>query len=357
MSATFERIISNSVRRIARHKVVVACIVIVGIAILVSAQSSAVSATRGSLAERNIQGWIGQLKQDQLNDSRTQAQQNLELAGDAAVDPLLTSLASSNPVLRRNAAEVLGYIGSSRSMATLADTLRNDPDPDVRVEAGWALSQASDTTSAALLERALLVDVDSRVRQAADSALQGLQWDLATRAGYNVDSVRAFAVAPAQPNTVYLAVDDQVMVSNNGGKTFGNVGKTPSRVTSLAVSTADPTVVYAGTESAGLYTSKDGGTTWQAIGDNLGEESGLPLSITAIAFDSQNPERVYVAKGTWIGTSQARLFPLGVMTSRDGGQTWTTVDLPATQEPVTRLLLDGGTLYGLAGDRVVSAAQ
>ncbi len=237
-------------------------LVLVAFAGLLVWNSSRVLATPRNSVETGIENWTNELEQEELTPSREQAQAALEQAGDAAVSPLLTALRSPNAILRRNAAEVLGYIGSGRSIAMLTSVLANDADARVRVEAAWALSQMDDLTTAATLERASLLDPDARVRQAANDALEGIRWNLATRAGYNVVTARVFAVAPSQPATVYLAADDQVLVSEDSGKTWRHVSKTPGRVVSLAVSSSDANTVYLGTESAGLYASRDGGQTW-----------------------------------------------------------------------------------------------
>lgn len=315
--------------------------------------SATVSATEQDRAEKNIQLWIAQLNTEQPTALRLQAQQQLERAGEPAVDALTASLYSSSPVLRRNAAEVLGYIASPRIADVMHDLLAHDPDPAVRAQAVWALSELNSPAEANVLERTSLLDSDSHVRNAAVDALDGLRWSMASLANSDVRSVRAMAVAPGHPDVVYLAVADHVVVSRNGGKTWKTISQMPTGIKALAVSPSNPDVVYAGTEIQGIYKSPDGGATWMNLSPILGEETGMPVSASALAVDPQDANRIYAAKATWIGTSQARLFPLGVMESRDAGLTWTPVSFPQTQDVITRLLVDGGTLYGLAGSRVL----
>jgi hypothetical protein len=218
------------------------------------------------------------------------------------------------------------------------------------------LSQFDANVASSILERASVLDTDLRVRRAAASALDGLEWNLAVAAGKDASLVSAFSVAPSRSNNIYLAADDQILVSQDAGKTWNDAGKTPSRVVTLAVSPSDPNVVYAGTESVGLCKSDDGGKTWRVIGGNLGEPRDLPVTVTALAIDPTNSDLIYVAKGTYIGTSHARLFPLGVMASQDGGRTFSALDSPATSDVITQMRVDGRTLYELAGDRVVTVA-
>src|SRR5574340_1183622 len=86
---------------------------LIGVALLFS--SSQALATGESAAAAGIPNWIGQLAQENLTPSRQRAQQKLQEAGDAAIDPLVAALHSTNPVLRRHSAEMLGYMASYRA--------------------------------------------------------------------------------------------------------------------------------------------------------------------------------------------------------------------------------------------------
>lgn len=249
--------------------------------------SATVSATEQDRAEKNIQLWIAQLNTEQPTALRLQAQQQLERAGEPAVDALTASLYSSSPVLRRNAAEVLGYIASPKSAGVLHEILAHDPDPAVRTQVVWALSELNSPAQANVLERTSLLDPDSRVRNTAMDALDGLRWSMASLANSDVRSVRAMAVAPGNAEVVYLAVADQVLVSRNGGKTWKTISQMPTGIKALAVSPSNPDVVYAGTEIQGIYKSPDGGATWMNLSPILGEETGMPVSASALAVDPQ----------------------------------------------------------------------
>ena len=64
----------------------------------------------------------------------------LESLGETAVPSLIAGLDSSNALMRKNAATVLGYIASPRATAVLQLAVV-DPDPAVQGEARWALEQ------------------------------------------------------------------------------------------------------------------------------------------------------------------------------------------------------------------------
>ncbi len=339
-----------------QHRAVIGVLVVLAL-VGIALASSDVAAVEQSTNEARIQGWVALLNADPPTTARLQAERQLELAGAPAVDALTASLHSSNPVLRRNAVEVLGYIAAPITGAPLQDLLLHDSDARVRVEAAWALSQLNNAAVAIPLERAAVMDSDAGVRQAARDALEGLRWSIAGMAQQDANSARAVAVPASLPNLVYLAVSDRVMVSNDSGRTWSSGGRLPSSVVTVEISPSNPNRVYAGTESLGLYRSDDRGATWVSVSTGLGKTPGSPVSASAIALDPKDSDHLYVARGTYIGTSAARLFPLGVMESRDGGKTWTDANFPATAEGITQLVLENGTLYAVAGSTVVSASQ
>ncbi len=282
----------------------------------------------GNAAGAQVQRLVNQLSDDRLTPARHLAQQHLEEAGPAAVDPLIAALHSPSATLRRNSAEMLGFVASPRALDALSGVMATDPVPTVRSRAAWALGELNDVRAVSALERASVLDSNLQVRQEALGSLRALLSHLALAAGKNERLVSAFAVAPSQPDVVYLAEFNQLSISRDGGKTWSTLAATtPSRVVALAVSPANPDEIYAGTESLGLYKSTNGGATWFAMNQGLGFEPGVRLSVTAIAVDLQNPDRVYLARGAWVGTSHAIFLPLGVMQSLDKGQTWKPVDL------------------------------
>lgn len=306
-----------------------------------------------SAAEARINGWVGQLHDTELTPARHLAQQNLEKAGQAAVDPLVSALHSPDSTLRRNSAEMLGFIASPQSLDALSATLANDPVSSVRARSAWALGELHDTRAVNALELASVLDQDIKVRREASGSLDALRSNFAANAGKNERITSAFATAPGNPNQIYLAEMNHVSISRDGGKTWNlTAAAPPSRVTALAVSPSDVNQVFAGTESMGLYESTDGGTTWTAKNQGLGLDPGVRLTVTAIAIDPLNSGRVYAATGEWIGTSEATLTPLGIKMSMDSGNTWQPVTMTPGSSATTRLVIFGNTLYALTGDQV-----
>ncbi|MBX6752632.1 MAG: glycosyl hydrolase [Thermorudis peleae] len=143
---------------------------------------------------------------------------------------------------------------------------------------------------------------------------------------------RVVAVAghPFDPMTFYFgACAGGVWKTTNGGMLWECISDgyfQRASVGALAVSHADPNVIYVGTGEAcirgnvspgnGVYKSTDGGRTWQ--------HSGLEDSrhIAKIRVHPTNPDLVYVAAfGHAHGPNPER----GIFRSRDGGQSWERV--------------------------------
>lgn len=314
-----------------------------------------VAATPPSTAQVQILGWVNQLSDAELTPGRHLAQQRLEAAGQASVGPLVSALHSPDPTLRRNSAEMLGFVRSSLALDALVNAMTSDPVPAVRARSAWALGELNDLRAVAPLEQATVLDGNSQVRQEASGSLQALRFYLPQLESKDRSRASAFAVAPGDHNLVYLADFNQLWVSYDGGATWALTAKSlPSRITSLAISQPNANAVYAGTESMGLYKSTDGGTTWSPVNTGLGLDPGVRLSITALAIDPLHPERVYAARGVWLGTSHATIQPLDVMLSTDGGKTWENVNLPATDSVIARLVITNNRLYASSRDQVVS---
>ena len=182
-------------------------------------------------------------------------------------------------------------------------------------------------TPAALLNPAY--DSSIYVNPSGTSArFKALQWRLVGpfRGG------RADAVAgdPAHPLVAYFgAVNGGVWKTTNGGQTWRNVtdGKSDiSSVGAIAVAPSDPNVIWVGTGESqpredltygtGVYRSTDGGATWTHLGLNDTQQIG------DLVIDPRDPDRAYVAAiGHAFGPNAER----GVFRTTDGGRTWKKV--------------------------------
>ena len=164
-------------------------------------------------------------------------------------------------------------------------------------------------------------------------------------------SVGAIAVAPSDPNTVYVAsgegllrpdlsVGNGIYRSRDGGRTWSHLGLSAGQqIAELAVDPRDASRLFAAVlghpygpnPERGIYRSLDAGATWQRVLYKDADTGG-----SAVAIDPLHPQTVYA--GLW----QARLGPWedknqfngtggGLFKSTDGGDTWKhlTTGLPA----------------------------
>jgi len=152
----------------------------------------------------------------------------------------------------------------------------------------------------------------------------GLQWrDIGPMRGG-----RAVAVAgnASQPDTFYFgSVGGGVWKTDNAGRTWTPIfdAQPVQSIGAIAVAPSDPNIVYVGTGEAdirsqisygdGMYKSTDAGRTWRRIGLESTRRIGR------IIVDPNNANRVYVAA---LGHAYDANPDRGLYRSLDGGQHW-----------------------------------
>lgn len=106
------------------------------------------------------------------------------------------------------------------------------------------------------------------------------------------------------------------------GQTYGTGPSSTTtmagRVPAIAVDPSDPTHVLVGSAAGGIWETSDGGQTWEPRTDDQ-----ATLSIGALAFDPSDSTSVYA--GTGEGNSEYFHLGQGLLVSRDGGTTWSTL--------------------------------
>ncbi len=175
----------------------------------------------------------------------------------------------------------------------------------------------------------------------------------------------ALAVSRIDPNVLY-GVYKGLQVSRDGGNTWNRVGKVPEKLFALAASAIDANTLYAASMK-GLLVSRDGGKSWASeasvrrpatmvhvtshgqlfvfvYGTGLitAEESQLTWKTIARDFqdrvlmglvaDPHDQNRVY-----------ARTDTGAVMTSRDGGRTWTSFE--GSERATAQAIREGERLF------------
>ena len=127
--------------------------------------------------------------------------------------------------------------------------------------------------------------------------------------GKQSDTIVSIALHPTNPGILYVATNESVYKSRDGGGTWARMATDLStyRVLSLALDPLHPASVYAGTMGDAVYKSPDGGQRW--IAHNAGLKEHISV-VNRFVFDPRDTETVYAAT------------TVGVFRSTDGGRLW-----------------------------------
>jgi len=173
----------------------------------------------------------------------------------------------------------------------------------------------------------------------------GHTWIPISDEGIPIGSIGAIAVAPSNPNIVYVGTGEPdirsqhsygigMFKSTDAGKTWKPIGLEHSEhIGRIAVDQTNPNRVYVAVlghvydsnPERGLYRSIDGGTTWKKVLFNR----KMPDDVGAIevAIDPRNPRVVYASlwatrRPPWSVYAPSNLPGGGLFKSTDGGDTW-----------------------------------
>ncbi len=186
----------------------------------------------------------------------------------------------------------------------------------------------------------------------------GQHWRNITDGQLHTGSIGAIAVAPSDPNVIYVGTGegdvrgnfshgDGVYRSTDAGKTWTHVGLDDTRqIGRIVVHPADPDTVYVAAighifgpnAERGVFRSTDGGETWNKI-LYVNDRTGA----VQIAMDPNNPRVLFasfwrVSRTPWSLESGGE--GSGLWRSTDGGDTWEAL----TGEEGVAEGLPGGTL-------------
>lgn len=130
--------------------------------------------------------------------------------------------------------------------------------------------------------------------------------------GTRSDTIVSIALHPTKPHILYIATDEAVYKTRDGGATWTRLDSELSRtrVISLAIDPKLPATVFAGTMGDGTYKSPDGGRTWHHFKTGI-QKGTISAIVNQIVFDPQATDIIYAAT------------TVGVFRSTDGGRTWT----------------------------------
>ena len=161
--------------------------------------------------------------------------------------------------------------------------------------------------------------------------------------GQGTQSIGAIAVAPSDPNIVYVAsgeglqrpdlsVGDGIYRSTDAGRTWTHLGlRDGQQIPALAIDPRDRNRLFAAVlghpygpnQERGLYGSTDGGQSWQKVlhGD-------ADTGASDVEIDPSNPDVVYAClwrarQAPWEDGNEYGGAGGGIFKSTDGGSTWT----------------------------------
>ncbi len=168
----------------------------------------------------------------------------------------------------------------------------------------------------------------------------GARWECVSDSGFGVGSIGAVAVAPSDPNVIYVGTGEETVRGNvshgdgvyrstDAGRTWTNVGLADTRqIARVRVHPRDADVayvaaighLYAPNAERGVFRTRDGGRTWKRVlfvNDSTGASE--------LEMDPTNPRILYA--GMWQVRRRPWTFESGgagsgLWKSEDGGDTW-----------------------------------
>src|SRR3984957_2956246 len=173
----------------------------------------------------------------------------------------------------------------------------------------------------------------------------GRTWTPISDEGIPIGSIGAIAVAPSNPNIVYVGTGEPdirsqhsygkgMYKSNVAGKTWTHIGLENTRqIGRVAVDPANANRVYVAAlghvydanPDRGVYRSLDGGATWKKILFNTKDPNNV--GAIDIAINPKNPRVLYASlwatrRPPWSVYAPSNMPGGGLYKSIDGGETW-----------------------------------
>jgi photosystem II stability/assembly factor-like uncharacterized protein len=181
--------------------------------------------------------------------------------------------------------------------------------------------------SALALAVVLSSEILLTAQQYPTSLYQEMQWRVI--GPFRGGRTRAACGVPSQPNVFYVGqVNGGVWKSDDFGRTWNPIfdDQPTQSIGAIAVAPSDPNIVYVASGEGlqrpdlsvgnGIYKSTDAGKTWTHLGLRDGQQ------IPALVVDPHNPNRLFAAVlGHPYGANEER----GIFRSTDGGDTWQKV--------------------------------
>lgn len=126
------------------------------------------------------------------------------------------------------------------------------------------------------------------------------------------DPIVLIQLHPKNPEIIYIATNDYIYKTRDGGRTWTNLsqGMSHSRVIAMAIDPAYPATVYAGTKGDAVYKSHDGGQRWASMRTGL-DDATITSVVNQFIFDPADAQHIFLAT------------TMGVFETKNGGEQWT----------------------------------
>ena len=122
------------------------------------------------------------------------------------------------------------------------------------------------------------------------------------------EAIVSIALHPTNANILYVATNDAVYKSRDGGQLWERFQSfSARRVTTLAIDPQFPATIYAGTMADAVYKSPDGGQHW--LPHNVGLKEHVSF-INEFVFHPADHDQIYAAT------------TVGAFYTKDGGREW-----------------------------------
>ena len=171
-----------------------------------------------------------------------------------------------------------------------------------------------------------------------------------TNEGVVPEPVLQLASSPVNDTELFARTGTNLWRSENGGASWARVASLPGRPLALAVTGhSEPSgLIFVGTDTQGLHTSMDGGTTWQAAGGPLSPIGAGSIAVSALAVSPGDEQVVYAASTFSMATPQGLHSLQFVFISVDDGRRWFEMTpAPRVGQPIMQLTPLGGPLLAV----------
>lgn len=110
------------------------------------------------------------------------------------------------------------------------------------------------------------------------------------------DPIVLIQLHPKNPDIIYVATNDYIYKTRDGGQTWTNLsqGMSHSRVIAMAIDPAYHATVYAGTKGDAVYKSHDGGQRWASMRSGL-DDATITSVVNQFLFDPVDAQHIFLA--------------------------------------------------------------